>query len=115
MQPTTAAVAKATGGAGATRTSLELAATLGRAGHAVAVLDVDVAERLVHVPTAGTAELVAVLVDHVDAVGRELTEGAVGRHLQCPPAAATSIGFQNGRLGCGTWTPTDINPCANRT
>lgn len=43
MQPTTAAVTKATGGAGATRTSLELAATLARAGHSIAVLDVDFA------------------------------------------------------------------------
>lgn len=42
MPPTTAAVAKATGGAGATRTCLELAATLARAGHSVAVLDADV-------------------------------------------------------------------------
>lgn len=43
MQPTTAAVAKATGGAGATRTCLEVAATLARAGHSVALLDADVA------------------------------------------------------------------------
>jgi len=65
MQPTTAAVAKATGGAGATRTSLELAATLGRAGHAVAVLDVDVATQglAAHVPGRIEVDLTTVLVD----------------------------------------------------
>jgi len=45
--------------------------------HRVGV-DIDIAERLVHVPTARTAELVALVVDHVDARGREHREGAVG-------------------------------------
>jgi len=43
MPPRTVAVTRATGGAGATRTTMELAATLARAGDAVAVLDVDFA------------------------------------------------------------------------
>ncbi|AGN01748.1 cell division inhibitor [Salinarchaeum sp. Harcht-Bsk1] len=65
MQPTTAAVVKATGGAGATRTSLELAATLGRAGHAVGVLDVDFATQglAAHVPGRIEADLTNVLVE----------------------------------------------------
>jgi len=63
MQPTTAAVTKATGGAGATRTSLELGATLARAGHDVAVLDVDFATQglTAHVPGRLEQDLTAVL------------------------------------------------------
>ena len=53
MQPTTAAVPRATGGAGATRTCVELATTLARAGHEVAVLDADLATQGLAARTPG--------------------------------------------------------------
>jgi len=65
MPPTTAAVTKATGGAGATRTSLELAATLARAGHDVGVLDVDLETQglVAHVRGRVDADASAVYAD----------------------------------------------------
>ncbi|WP_248517164.1 AAA family ATPase [Salinarchaeum laminariae] len=95
MAPTTAAVVKATGGAGATRTSLELAATLGRGGYSVAVLDVDVATQglAAHVPgrieedltavVLGTAPLPAATVD----LELEAVTEAGGQVAVCPARA----------------------------
>lgn len=63
--PTTAAVAKATGGAGATRTCLELAATLARDGRSVALLDADFATQGLasHVPGRLEDDLTGVLTE----------------------------------------------------
>lgn len=95
MPPTTAAVVKATGGAGATRTSLELAATLGRGGHSVVVLDVDVATQglATHVPGRIEDDLTAVLVEEAslrDAIVDleiDAVDEAGGRVAVCPTHA----------------------------
>jgi septum site-determining protein MinD len=95
MEATTAAVAKATGGAGATRTTLELAATLGRGGHEVAVLDVDLATQglAAHVPGRIEDDLTAVLVGETSLrdAAVELDPAAVtdagGRVVVCPARA----------------------------
>lgn len=91
MQPTTAAVTKATGGAGATRTSLELAATLARAGHATVVLDVDLATQGLadHVQGRVAPDATAVLTGEAalgDAIV-DLDVGVEGRVAACPARA----------------------------
>ncbi|GAB3688724.1 AAA family ATPase [Salinarchaeum chitinilyticum] len=95
MSSTTAAVVKATGGAGATRTSLELATTLGRGGYAVGVLDVDFATQglAAHVPGRIEDDLTRVLVEgaSLPAATVELDLDAVseagGRVAVCPARA----------------------------
>lgn len=91
MPPTTAAVTKATGGAGATRTCLELAATLARAGHAVAVLDVDLATQGLagHVRGRVDADATAVYTDEatLDAALYDLDLDLPGSVAVCPARA----------------------------
>lgn len=91
MSPTTAAVTKATGGAGATRTCLELAATLARAGHDVGVLDVDFATQGLarHVPGRIDVDATAVYADEasLDAALVGLDLPVPGSVVACPARA----------------------------
>lgn len=91
MPPTTAAVTKATGGAGATRTCLELAATLARAGDAVAVLDADLATQglAAHVRGRIQADATAVYTDEepLDAALYALDLDVPGSVAVCPAHA----------------------------
>lgn len=91
MQPTTAAVVKATGGAGATRTTLELAATLARDGRSVSVLDVDFETQglAAHVPGRIDDDVTAVLTEEasLEAATTELGLDVPGRVAVAPARA----------------------------
>lgn len=91
MPPTTAAVTKATGGAGGTRTCLELAATLARAADAVAVLDVDLATQglAAHVRGRIEADATAVYTDEaaLDAALHDLDLDVPGSVAVAPARA----------------------------
>jgi len=78
MAPRTVAVTKAVGGAGATRTALELATTLARDGRSVAVLDVDFATQGLAATVPGPIEddITAVLTEQASLEDATVEVGA---------------------------------------